>query len=149
MLVAIRNGVQGRTRLRVIAVAGVLLFCANASFAISDDAAIKVCEAEMRDKHSALALRDFDVRRPEDSPYVYGIADFDDIEGIRFRCDMDEDVVSKVQYLVKDPDFVDATKWVSKRPRGSEGVHIDSNTGVSQFPPIAPSPQFQQVPQKQ
>ena len=149
MLMAIREGVQKRLGLRKIAIAGVLLLIADASYAVSDDEAIKVCQAEMRDKHSAVAMRDFDVRRPEDSPYVYGIADFEDIQGLRFRCDMDQDVVSKVQYLVKDPDFVDATKWVSKRPRGSDGVQVDHNDGVSQAPPIAPSPQFEKAPQKQ
>lgn len=125
----------------------VLLISADIALAISDEDAIIVCQAEMLEKHSAIAVRDFDVRRPEDSPYVYGTADFEDISGISFRCDMDDEVVGKVQYLVKDPDYVDATKWVSKRPRGSESVKIEHNDGVSQQPPVAPSPQFEKVPQ--
>ena len=123
------------------------VMCAGTVVAMTDEEAIAVCTSEMVEAHSATAVSDLDVRRPEDSPYVYGTADFEDIKGITFRCDMFKGEVNDVEYLVKDPDYVDATKWVAERPRGAAVVTPDKPAASTPVP-VAPSPQFQKAPQK-
>lgn len=101
----------------------------------------------MLDNRDVLAVHDMDTRDHEDRDYAYGTADFADIENLHFRCRISDGEVIKVQYLVRDPEFVDGRAWTEDRPQPVDHELFEFDEAAkSSPPPIAPAPKFERGP---
>lgn len=113
----------------------------------SNDEAEQLCITELTVGQSASETDVLHVRRHDNVPYVYGKADFEDINGVHFRCKVFEEKVREVMYLVKDPEYVNGRAWSKDRPRGNQHSEIVLDEPAMSAPPLDhPSPHFVRVP---
>lgn len=113
----------------------------------SNEDARQLCITEMATVQAATDTQALHVRRHDNVPYVYGVADFADIDGIKFRCKVFEEKVREVMYLVKDPEYVNGRAWSKTRPRGAEHSALQLDEPAMSAPPLDhPSPHFVRVP---
>jgi len=136
-----------RNVFRTMGIACVFFGAAHSVHATSSEIAIELCKTEMMETEEALEVRNLKVRRPEDKTFVYGDADFKDIERLHFRCRVHNDELQQIRYLVRDPDYVNGRAWAKDRPHPAKHEQFDlDEASMSAPPPIAPSPQFERVP---
>lgn len=138
---------------QVNAIVGCVLFCVlfisagTAVFATTGEEAIELCTKEMIENANAVDVRDMDARDHEDRNYAYGTADFADLQDLHFRCRVSNGKVIRVQYLVRDPEFVNGRAWTEDRPEPTKHEIFELDEAAkSSPPPIAPSPKFERVP---
>ncbi|NDV63607.1 hypothetical protein G0Q06_14190 [Puniceicoccales bacterium CK1056] len=118
-----------------------------AATSTSNDEAKKLCVAELTAGQSATETEVVHVRRHDDVPYVYGKANFEDINGLHFRCKVWKEKVREVMYLVKDPEYVNGRAWSKKRPHGNTHKDVVLDEPAMSPPPLDhPSPHFVRVP---
>lgn len=134
---------------RIFLIAFALGAAGAPAFATTDAEDLQMCKTRLIEEHGATSVRDLKHVHHEDIPYVYGNADFSDINGLHFRCKIYHGKVRKVRFLVKDPEFVDGRAWAKDRPHGQEHEGLEMDAAAAAPPPLDhPSPHFVRVPQE-
>lgn len=106
-----------------------------------------VCEKELLENRGASEFRQTRSRRSGAIRFVYGVANFADLAGVRFRCRVFRDKVISLGFLVKDPEYIDGTIWVDQRPTGTEGQGAVPDEDAMALPPVGPAtPRFEKAP---
>lgn len=137
-----------RSCVQAAAILAVSFASVQASFANEreDKKIIELCRDEMLNNRDATDVRDMDARDHEDRDYAYGTANFSDMNNLHFRCRVSNGEVIGVQYLVRDPDYVNGRAWTKNRPHADK--HEDfvlDEAAKSSPPPIATAPKFERV----
>lgn len=140
------------TGLRLVRSLAVVIAIAAGSIpasATTDAEDLEMCKNILIEEHAATNVNDLKHVHHEDIPYVYGNADFKDINGLHFRCKIYNGKVRRVRFLVKDPEFVNGRAWAKERPHGPEHEGLELDAAASAPPPLDhPSPHFVRVPQQ-
>ena len=106
-----------------------------------------ICEKELLENRGASKFQQTRIRRSGAIRFVYGVANFEDLSGVRFRCRVFRDKVISLGFLVKDPEFIDETIWVNQRPTGTEGQGVVLDEDAMALPPVGPAtPRFEKAP---
>ncbi|WP_068112800.1 hypothetical protein [Tropicimonas marinistellae] len=96
-----------------------LLIGAQAALATSNDEARALCRDELLANRGAVTVDISNLRRHNGVPYVYGTADFQDVDRVRIRCRVYDDEVREVSYLLADPALLRGVVWSEERPVGT------------------------------
>ena len=127
----------------------VLLAGAFPAFSTTDAEDISMCKDSLLQEHAATSVRDLKHVHHEDDPYVYGNADFEDINGLHFRCKIYKGEIQRVRFLVRDPEYVNGRAWSKERSHGVEHEGLELDAPAMAPPPLDhPSPHFIRVPQQ-
>ena len=132
-------------RIPIVALSAALL--AAPAFATTDEEAAALCRAELTGPLGADGTGDITVRRHDGAPWVYGVAAFPDATAVRFRCQVYQDAVRHVMYLVRDPQKAGGRGWSSERPGGSDhdpDLALDDAATAAPKAPLA-MPKFETV----
>ena len=139
--------INNTKQVTIALVSSICLFGAAAASATTVDEGIAVCKYELIEKRAALEVRDMTARTHEDRKYAYGTADFTGIKDVHFRCRVSNGKVLKVEYRATAHGYVDRSAWTEDLPTPVSQPNYDPNElAKPSSPPIAPSPEFQHVP---
>ena len=118
------------------------------ALAATDEEATALCTQELVETRGAEEFQRSNTRRRKQVRFVYGTAKFADSGDIRIRCRVYRGAVISLSYLVKDPEFVNGTRWVEERPSGTNHQGLVLDDDAMALPPVTPAkPRFEKAPE--
>lgn len=110
-----------------LAVALALVLAPGLSRATTDEEATALCASALTGTHEAQSVESLHVRRHHGRPYVYGTAEFADAGAVHFRCEVYQEKVAGIGFLIRDTSTASGTDWSMDRPRDTahEGLELD------------------------